>query len=767
MYIYTRKKIILLAFFVLLSMFCVSGCSCNESLVHNDVFTAEFVIGETVYSKKDYGINSKVEEILPEERTGYVFKGWYMDKNYTVKWNFDSDIITANTVFYGYYVPVAEETFNILYYDNDLLLKSETVPKYGTAEQFIPDNKSGYIFKGWYLNGIKYNFNQPITSDVSVIAKFELIVYHIKFIADGVKIKEAEFTVENFSVEEPDVPLKDYYAGSWNEYELELNDMEVNAKYTPIIYKTEYIVDGETFKIVEFSILDTPITPEVPFKRGYKGVWTGVAELGKNNKIYAEYSIIEYKITYVVGNEILQIIPYTVLNNHVTAPKVPSKAGYYGFWQDVAFDLEDVTVKALYEPITYYVTFISEGETVLTQPFTVENKQVTIPPVPLKDKAGYLAKWQPFTLGLEDVTVYSIYEPIIFNAKFYVDNVLLSSIEFTVEDEKITPPPVPEKEGYTGEWQQFEIQANNLAVNAVYTAVIYYITFISYESEIKIPYTVENRNIDEPTPAMRKHYNVKWQDYSLTTGDLTVNAIYTPIVKDEFNYKENNDGTLTVIGYYGTDTDILIPSEHGGKKVKSIGELAFNCGNVTEVELCFGIEIIEQEAFLQCEKLTKIIFPKSLKIIDKYAFAFTAISELTFPDGITEIGAQAFAYTPVKSIKLPKNLNELDNSFYYCRDLENFEIGNGVKVIKTGAFEGCESLKCIYIPETVTLIEPEVFNKSSIEEIEFENVENWFTSVSGELNDLQSVPSEKLTDKISACQILIAQSLKFWYHKHL
>ena len=403
----------------------------------------------------------------------------------------------------------------------------------------------------------------------------------------------------------------------------------------------------------------------------------------------------------------------------------------------------------------------------MTQPFTVENKQVTIPPVPLKDKAGYLAKWQPFTLGLEDVTVYSIYEPIIFNAKFYVDNVLLSSIEFTVEDEKITPPPVPEKEGYTGEWQQFEIQANNLAVNAVYTAVIYYITFISYESEIKIPYTVENRNIVEPTPTMRKHYNVKWKDYSLTTGDLTVNAMYTPIVKDEFNYKENNDGTLTVIGYYGTDTDILIPSEHGGKKVKSIGELAFNCGNVTEVELCFGIEIIEQEAFLQCEKLTKIIFPKSLKIIDKYAFAFTAISELTFPDGITEIGAQAFAYTPVKSIKLPKNLNELDNSFYYCRDLENFEIGNGVKVIKTGAFEGCESLKYIYIPETVTLIEPEVFNKSCIEEIEFENVENWFTSVSGELNDLQSVPSEKLTDKISACQILIAQSLKFWYHKHL
>ena len=43
-------------------MFCVSGCSCNESLVHNDVFTAEFVIGETVYSKKDYGINSKLKK---------------------------------------------------------------------------------------------------------------------------------------------------------------------------------------------------------------------------------------------------------------------------------------------------------------------------------------------------------------------------------------------------------------------------------------------------------------------------------------------------------------------------------------------------------------------------------------------------------------------------------------------------------------------------------------------------------------------------------
>lgn len=751
---------------LLFSVFCFSACNCDNDNSDSQTFTAQFIIDGKTYCTESYVLKDKITEVVPDTPNGYVFKGWYMDTDYTIKWNFDNDFITADTKFYGYYVAVEEEKFDILYYDGEKLLKSDKVLKNDKAEQFIPEDKKGYEFLGWYIGEAEFDFNAPITDDITLKAKYELAVYHIKFIADGKIISDVGYTVEDLTVVEPAVPEKTYYKGAWNEYVLNLTDIEVKANYTPIVYKAEYLIDNEIYKVIEFSIEDTITPPEIPERSGFTGEWIGEAELGKTTQITVNYTPIVYKVTFVADNKTVEVITYTVLNSQITPPAVPPKPGYSGTWQAKDYELEDVTINAVYEPITYYATFIADGKTIATEKFDVNNMKITAPKVPLSTKEGYTAKWQLFELKLQDITINLIYEPITYTASFYADKILQGTTKFTVEDKTLTPPPIPQKVGYNSAWQTFEIQAKDITVNAVYTPITYYITFISDNSQIKVPYTVENRNIAEPKPTPRKDYDVKWQEYSITTGDMVVNAIYTPIiVDDEFDYAENQDGTFTVTGYHGSETELRIPATHNGMPVKSVGKLAFNCSKITKIELSYGIEIIEEEAFLQCDKLVNVTLPASLKKIGKYAFAFSSVEEIVIPNSVTEIGDQTFAHTPIKTAKLSDNLTELKNIFYYCAELNSVNLGSGLQTIKSGAFEGCNKLVSIRIPESVTIIEPNAFKSSGIELIEFEDKDNWYTCSTEELIDLQPVSYEKLSDSSVAGRLVIAQSAKYWYHK--
>ena len=52
------------------------------------------------------------------------------------------------------------------YYRTQIVNENEKA--YNPGENY----KSGYRFKGWYLNGVEFNFNTPITEDITLIAKY-------------------------------------------------------------------------------------------------------------------------------------------------------------------------------------------------------------------------------------------------------------------------------------------------------------------------------------------------------------------------------------------------------------------------------------------------------------------------------------------------------------------------------------------------------------------------------------------------------------------
>lgn len=144
---------------------------------------------------------------------------------------------------------------------------------------------------------------------------------------------------------------------------------------------------------------------------------------------------------------------------------------------------------------------------------------------------------------------------------------------------------------------------------------------------------------------------------------------------------------LTYIGEYAFGyceqliSPIIIPSE-----VKKISKCAFYCcKNILSVTFeDNGVEVIEDEAFDNCLRLSYINFGNSLKSIGYSAFNFcTDLKNFVLPDTIESIGMLAF------------------NA---CRGLTEIEIPNSIKDIGSTAFFNCTNIKTIRIHKPVDSI---------------------------------------------------------------
>ncbi len=118
----------------------------------------------------------------------------------------------------------------------------------------------------------------------------------------------------------------------------------------------------------------------------------------------------KHLVTFMADGKIINTVEFEEGAGSVTAPPVPEKTGYTGSWENYTLGNTDIIVHAVYSPIVYTATFVADGKTVSTAAFTVENKNITPPPVP--DKPGYAGRWAPYTLGAADITINAIYEYI-------------------------------------------------------------------------------------------------------------------------------------------------------------------------------------------------------------------------------------------------------------------------------------------------------------------------------------------------------------------
>lgn len=71
----------------------------------------------------------------------------------------------------------------------------------------------------------------------------------------------------------------------------------------------------------------------------------------------------------------------------------------------------------------------------------------------------------------------------------------------------------------------------------------------------------------------------------------------------------------------------------------AIDDATFNCcKKITEIEIAEGVSIVPDHIFADCESVTKITLPESLRSIGKRAFFCTNISSIIIPKNVIELG---------------------------------------------------------------------------------------------------------------------------------
>ena len=134
-------------------------------------------------------------------------------------------------------------------------------------------------------------------------------------------------------------------------------------------------------------------------------------------------------------------------------------------------------------------------------------------------------------------------------------------------------------------------------------------------------------------------------------------------------------GVNYLVNYIGKDTELTLPANYNGANY-----------------------VINDHAFYNNDKITKVTIPDSVTSIGSSAFSYcSSLTRVTIGSGVTSIGYYAFAYCDsLTSVTIGNSVTSLgEYAFAYCGSLTSVTIGNGVKSIGSYAFFNCTGLDSI------------------------------------------------------------------------
>lgn len=211
------------------------------------------------------------------------------------------------------------------------------------------------------------------------------------------------------------------------------------------------------------------------------------------------------------------------------------------------------------------------------------------------------------------------------------------------------------------------------------------------KTESKPSYSA-SANVSKPAAANTS----KPAEQSVPEESKVTSAVATTsgsMVEGDFEYAPLNDrgkvdeSAVMITKYIGNGGHVIIPSELGGKPVKSIKGSTlgafYRCENVTEVTIPEGVLYIEIAAFCKCKNLEKINFPSSLVRIGGRCFEdCDSLVTVTLPENLNEISYEAFAdCDSLKTVYLNDNLHVLGTKLIkYSYDAEVIYKGQSYNV---------------------------------------------------------------------------------------
>ena len=152
--------------------------------------------------------------------------------------------------------------------------------------------------------------------------------------------------------------------------------------------------------------------------------------------------------------------------------------------------------------------------------------------------------------------------------------------------------------------------------------------------------------------------------------------------------------------------------------LKSLGNYAFkDCSTLTRVSTGNGLTTIGDDAFNNCVALDSVAFGQSIQIIHSNAFMNTVkLRSAILPDNVEAIGHYAFSGSGISLLYLGKNLSGGIgvHAFEWCNNLKSVIVPEGVMNINNDTFFHCISLSQVVLPSTLEKIGSRAFSQCKV-----------------------------------------------------
>jgi hypothetical protein len=164
------------------------------------------------------------------------------------------------------------------------------------------------------------------------------------------------------------------------------------------------------------------------------------------------------------------------------------------------------------------------------------------------------------------------------------------------------------------------------------------------------------------------------------------------ITEDLFSVEQNAQGKITITGFKGKQTHIVIPEKLFGIEVSEIGARVFSSKQLNTVILPKTLVRIGTDAFYD-NNLTELILPNSVTAIAGGAFARNKLTALQLPSRLTTLEAATFMGNSLTEIVVPNNITTINVNFqgnhyietspFASNPLRKISLGTGLKKIDT------------------------------------------------------------------------------------
>lgn len=255
--------------FILLCLL-LTGCGDKTYTVTFDTMGGSLINSITL--KK----GSVLGDVKIPSKDGYLFVNWLKNG---VLYDKDSPITEDITLTASWIEkPIVKKEYSVSFVTEEYVEKILVEEGNKVIEPEEPSKKD-YVFLGWFVGDSEYDFNEVVTKDIILTAKYELDVVTVTFDLDGGVGLAMETIPTNTSLSIPEVPFKvGYRFLKWTLDGKEFNfnekiseDITIKAVWEEIEYvSVSFDTDGGNLianKVVErYSKIDEL---PVPIKNGY------------------------------------------------------------------------------------------------------------------------------------------------------------------------------------------------------------------------------------------------------------------------------------------------------------------------------------------------------------------------------------------------------------------------------------------------------------------------------------------------------------------